>query len=337
MALERSSDLADRFISPLLSRLDLSPLHGRCLLQSDVRRETYDCIASELCDYGLSWQGGAVDARAYAASTGRISICEIQYGDEVSIRPRLYDGFMLARVSLRNAIEVESDGSFTHMPEGTVFFSAPQRSVTLRWQAQCRQLLIRLPTDVLKQNVPRKRGPRKSGCVLDPALTPLFLDQVNLALGIAGRQSELANADEWIGHVETGLAQFAAMHLFGAASRTAEELPTRRMSRDWPERLQAFIRSRLKSPLMLDDLTRALNIGRSQLNAICHDVFECSPMQLVRLLRLQAARGDLEQHPNQDLTVLALRYGFEHQSRFSQYYKQRYHELPRDTRRRLLR
>ena len=89
MMLERTPENAERSVPPVLSRLDLTPLYGRCLLQSDIRRETYECIATELCDYGLSWQGGAVDARAYPAPTGRISIYASNSGDEGRITPKL--------------------------------------------------------------------------------------------------------------------------------------------------------------------------------------------------------------------------------------------------------
>ena len=323
-------------VPPSLERLDLSPLYARCLLRSDVRRETYDCIAAALCDYELVWRGGGVDARAYTAGTGRISIYEIQYGDEVSITPSLYREFVLAHVSLQNGIEVEADGTVTHVPEGAIFFSAPQVYVKLRWQAHCRQLLVRIPANILFHEPTGAQKTPRPGRLLPPSLLPVFIDQLNLALSIAGQTRELDNYGHWVSHVELLLARFAALQLFDRTPRPGAEATTKQVAPDWPERLEGFIQARLKSPLMLDDLTRAVGVGRSQLNTVCHQVFECSPMELVRRMRLTAARADLERRPNQELTTLALRYGFEHQSRFAQYYRDRFHELPRDTRRRLV-
>jgi AraC-like DNA-binding protein len=86
----------------------------------------------------------------------------------------------------------------------------------------------------------------------------------------------------------------------------------------------------------LDDLAAVAGVSRTQLNRLCQDGFDCSPMALVRRMRLEAARFDLERNPDQDFTNLSLRYGFEHQSRFAQYYRTTFGELPRETRRRLL-
>ena len=128
-----------------LRGLDLTPLYRECLLDSRERRETYDVIASELCDYGLKWRGAAVEARAYRCRTDRLAVYSLSYGDEVSIKPDLYPDFLLAHVCLKNGIEVESDGEITHVPEGGVFFSAPQRRIGLRWQEGCEQLIVRVP------------------------------------------------------------------------------------------------------------------------------------------------------------------------------------------------
>lgn len=62
--------------------LDLGPLYQDCILRSHERRETYDAIASELCDYGLQWRGVGVDARAYRCRTDRLAIYSMRYGFE---------------------------------------------------------------------------------------------------------------------------------------------------------------------------------------------------------------------------------------------------------------
>jgi gluconolactonase len=132
---------------------------------------------------------------------------------------------------------------------------------------------------------------------------------------------------------EPGLRLFE--HLRHAGNSHAEQHEAQ-PSRDKRERLESFIRARLKAPIALDDLAAAAGVSRTQLNRLCQEEFDCSPMTLVRRMRLEAARFDLERNPDQDFTNLSLRYGFEHQSRFAQYYRTTFGELPRETRRRLL-
>lgn len=312
--------------------LDLNPLYENCLFRSDIRKETYNSIATELCDYKLLWRGGSVDARGYRARTRNLSACVIQYGDEVTITPRLYSDFVLAHVCLRKGIEITADRSTIFVPEGSIYFSSPRKNISLRWQEGCEQLLLRVPLDMIDPaGQCRDFG---SGMLLAKSMTPLFVHQLNTALAISHHGRGMAHFDEWTDHVEQGLAQFMGMHLRGPAQRRPSSQAIL-YGADWRERLEAFIDARMRRPIGLDDLTQATGLGRSQLNALCHRAFGCAPMELVRRIRLQALKSELERNPRQDLTTLALSYGFDHQSRFAQYYRNAFGELPSDTRRRL--
>lgn len=328
-----------------LHGLDLAPLYRDCLLDSRERRETYDVIAGELCDYGLQWRGGAVDAKAYRCRTGRLAIYSMRYGDEVTITPDLYRDFLLVHVCLRNGIELDGDGETAHVPQGGVYFSAPQRRIRLRWQEGCEQVIIRVPYALAGIEAGTALRP---GAPLAAGLAPIFSSQLNMLLSLARQPEGLPGLADWAAHAEEGFARFAALHLradpaqAAAALRSWDPAAGEVSERDGSERhadrrdrLVAFIESRLARPIQLDDLTRAVGVGRSQLNDLTQQAFGCAPMALVRRLRLQAARRDLEIDPDQTLTQLSLRYGFEHQSRFSAYYRRLFGEAPRETRGRL--
>lgn len=322
------------FSSAALPGLDLAPLYQERILASRERKETYSSIAGELCDYGLCWRGGVVDALAYRARMGAITIYSMRYGDEVAITPDLYRDFMLVHVSLRKGIEVEADGQITHVPEGAIFFSAPQDYIRLRWEEHCEQLIVRVPLD-LALGTERPRNALRTSRILAATWVPLFVSQLNMALNLSRQTFETDQWDAWMSHVEQGLARFAGLQLFDTCAAGRPAKPVHGEDRDRRERLQEFIFANLVLPLTLDDLASAVHLGRSQLNALCQQSFGCSPMMLVRRMRLDAARADLERTPAQDLTKLSLRFGFEHQSRFAQYYHDAFGELPSDTRRRL--
>ncbi|MCC8957357.1 AraC family transcriptional regulator [Bradyrhizobium sp. Pear77] len=321
-----------------LRRLDLAPLYEDCLIRSDDRRESYDCIASELTDYRLDWRGAAVDVRAYRARMQNLAFYSLKYGDEVAIARGLYRKFILVHVALKNSIEVEVDGHTTRVPEGSVFFSSPQKSIRSRWQEGCEQLLIPVPLRVLHATDREPLRLARSHRLLAPTLAPMFIDQLNLALKISRAGNNLESYADWIEEVEKGIARFVGLQLLERMRPIAHSPQEQRQpqpGRDKRERLESFIRARLKAPITLDKLTEAVGVGRTQLNRLCQEGFDCSPMALVRRMRLEAARFDLEQSPDQDFTSLSLRYGFEHQSRFAQYYRATFGELPRETKRRL--
>jgi len=316
-----------------LNALELGYLYQDCILRSEERREAYDVIATELCEYGLEWGGSHVDARAYRCRTDRLSIYSMRYGDEVTIRPNLYRDFLLAHVSLRKGIEIESDGAVAHVPEGSVFFSAPQRSIRLRWQENCEQLIVRIPFDLITTE---ERPPHlASAAMLPPALTRIFVNQLNMIMALAHQSPEDPGFSEWLIEQQTSLARFAAMQMFAGPDLTAKRPNEPLQTRDRRERLEAFIHERLALPILLHDLEQAAGFRRTQLARLTHETFDCSPMELVRRMRLQAARQALEANPEVDLTQLSLRFGFGHQGRFSQYYQEQFGELPRETRKRL--
>lgn len=311
--------------------LALAPLYQECMLRSNERRETYDVIAGELCDYGLQWHGGPVDARAFRCRTEQLALYSMHYGDEVTITPDVYRDFFLVHLCLKNGIEVESDGVTTHVPEGAAFVNAPQKSIRLRWQEECEQLILRVPhaaAGVAGQT------PMRSGALLPKGLLPVLVSQLNMLMALSRQVSSMPGLQDWVAHAETGLARFAALHLFPIVSDQSglpqESLP----DADRRDRLVSFIESHLSRPIQLQDLARATGLGRTQLNALTQEAFGCAPITLVRRLRLEAARRSLEADPSQRLTELSLRYGFEHQGRFSQYYREAFGESPRDMRER---
>lgn len=316
-----------------LRGLDLSPLYQDCILKSHERCETYDAIAGELCDYGLQWSGSQVDARAFRCRVGGMSIYSMRYGDEVQIRPDLYRDFALVHVSIRKGIEIETDGRIFHVPEGRVFFSSPQRSIALRWQEGCEQVLLRIPHSML---LPQNANQTQlSSVALPEDLIVPFGYQLSTLLAMARQSSDVHGFGLWQEAVQNSLAAFVATSL--GISRSPEpvaELADPR-PQDRGERLKDFIQLHLDHPMRHCDLERVAGLGRSQLNQMVQDRFGCSPMSLVRQMRLQAVRESLEANPDQDLTQLSLRYGFDHQGRFSQYYRGQFGESPSETRRHL--
>jgi len=313
--------------------LDLEPLYQDCLLKSRERRETYDAIATELCDYGLEWAGSPVDALAYKCRAGELSVYSIRYGDEVLIRPDLYEGFLLAHVSVRRGIEIESDGRVFNLPEGSVFFSAPKRSISLRWQEGCEQVIARIPYAMLK--IEQRNSKLASGTKLLTHLSAPFAYHLSAVLAMARQPSEVQGFGLWQEALQKSMADFVGLSLgLGSGEKVVRE-HNQSSTRDRRERLEEFIETRLDRPIQLQDLERAAGLARSQLNQMTHEVFGCAPMVLVRQKRLAGVRRALEADPRQDITQLSLRFGFDHQGRFSQYYRNMFGEAPSETRARL--
>lgn len=101
---------------------------------------------------------------------------------------------------------------------------------------------------------------------------------------------------------------------------------------------ERFIRENLLSPITLDDILAASGVGRRSLQKGFRQFRSLTPMLYLKECRLQYARAQLQNSAMMDRRIaeLAHQAGFEHPSRFCQYYKLRFNELPSDTRRRAL-
>ena len=95
--------------------------------------------------------------------------------------------------------------------------------------------------------------------------------------------------------------------------------------------METYIRQRLCAPISLVDLALAAGLSPRSLNALCHKYYGVSPMVLLRNMRLDAVREQLQTCPGANVTSVALDHGFGHLGRFSAYYRERFGELPRDT------
>jgi len=144
----------------------------------------------------------------------------------------------------------------------------------------------------------------------------------------------------WIDHFERGAAQFLWSQLAAAMDPAvldpaAEKGAAALGGASKFNRLQAleqYIQERLCTPLTLADLARAAGVSVRGLNALCHQHHGVAPMDLLRNTRLDAARQRLLAQAEANITDTAFAFGFAHLGRFSAYYRQRFGELPKQTR-----
>lgn len=155
------------------------------------------------------------------------------------------------------------------------------------------------------------------------------------------RVRETAKKD-WISHFERGAAQFLLSQLSsayragpGAVGRAAEECAESLVGAGKLPRLdmlEKYIKTRLCAPLALVDLANAAGVCVRTLNLLCHQHHGVAPMDLLRNIRLDAARERLLAQPEVNVSATALEFGFGHLGRFSAYYRDRFGELPKHTR-----
>jgi AraC-like DNA-binding protein len=96
----------------------------------------------------------------------------------------------------------------------------------------------------------------------------------------------------------------------------------------------AYMEEHLAEPLSVAEIAAAARLSPRGLQDAFRRLLGRTPMQQVRMLRLEAARADLlVADPSDGATVgqIAQKWGFVHVARFAAAYRERYGENPRDT------
>jgi transcriptional regulator GlxA family with amidase domain len=96
-------------------------------------------------------------------------------------------------------------------------------------------------------------------------------------------------------------------------------------------RAEAWLRQHLATPPTIAKLCAAVGTRERTLHEAFREHLDASPMAYLKALRLQAARQDLLTSWNKRVTDVALDWGFNHFGWFSQDYRRRFGETPRET------
>lgn len=310
--------------------LDLSPLYRHCVFRSDAAVESHDHVARELSDHDLLWRNGRVDTAMHKASLRQTSMFTLRYGAEVEVRPRAFEDFVLVHMSLRGAAEVESDGRRIQIPEGRTALIAPRKDIRMWWQQGSEQFILKVPHSLLCHG---GQLPVLPAAALMPAHSEMQwrLMMQSMVLTTALQNGSPAHA-AWVDHFEQNVALFlqtqhgAEPGVLDVVAESVESAPGEQRI----EVMEQYMRRRLAAPIALVDLAQAAGVGVRTLGVLCQRFRGTSPMDLLRGMRLDAARTRL-QAGGCNVTETALEYGFGHLGRFSAYYRERFGELPRET------
>lgn len=332
--------------------LDLSNLYRHPVFRSRSTVASHHELNHAITEHQLRWGRGDVSTALYRRELGRITVLALSYGAEVEVTPEPFKGFSLVQMPLSGAAEIECDGVSMRLEQGEVAVLSPRRAVRLLWQPQCEQLILKVPTELLRQvgclncslsHCPVQ--PTAHACGLDPVFklpgefNPIWgaMVQQLLALLPAGKGQAVHPA--WLNQFEQTAAFFLHTHQpsvlsrdMGRPERGDESVLVGGRASAKLDQLEAYMRSRLYAPLSLVDLANAIGVSPRSLHVLCHRHRGVAPMVLLRHLRLDAARRRLLSEPESSVTDVALAFGFGHLGRFSAYYRERFGELPRATR-----
>jgi AraC-like DNA-binding protein len=323
----------------------LASLYRRRVFHSTTKVDCHNQVAKELSEHDLFWKGDDVDTELFKASIHQLQIFMLKYGAELVIKPKPFDGFLLVHMTLSGTAEIESDGERICIPAGRSAVVAPKRTIRMWWQSGSEQLILKVPISLfhdigLDDEFSLHSIP--SLYLLPDNMTShweILMQSLLQSLDLSVNDNKHT---AWIDYYERGAAQFLWSHLSSVAMTHTP--PATRLAQEYGDSLcgtgnatrldmlEKYIQARLCAPVSLSDLATATGVSVRSLNTLCHQHYGAAPMDVLRNIRLDAAREQLQTSDNNNITDVAFAFGFAHLGRFSAYYKNRFGELPKQTR-----
>ncbi|WP_306120774.1 MULTISPECIES: AraC family transcriptional regulator [unclassified Roseitalea] len=322
------------------------PLEQFEILNTRHMDEAREQVARRFCAHRLEMQAEAprFHARHRVAAGGLFSLNFIHYGARVLIEPGELNRFYLIQIPLHGGAEIANGGTAFVSDPGTAAILNPDRHTRMVWHADCEQLLLYIPVEALRAfaEVELDR-PLSAPVVFDPVM-----DFRRPALSAWRRKvlALVAAADEGrlFGNAravsQTILEQEVLADLLALQPGNIQPLAASQCAGASPaqcRRAMAFIRSHADCDVRLEDIARAAGVPARTLQHGFKASYGRTPIETLKAERLMRAHCELASgHDEATVTEVAARWGFFHFGRFSRHYRERFGQLPSQTRARAL-
>lgn len=303
--------------------------------------EARDAVARVYLPHELVGPRDAMDMHLNAVTDRRLTVGYLTYGAETELSmPATGDSYHVNLQVAGSTRASRSDGSrelTTAHHLGLVL--NPEQDNCVRWTPDAEQLILKVPRASLEAHLSDLLGRPVTevvdfdfGLDLGSPLGRSLVTSVAFLCEELDRPGGLAQMplarEQLESYVMTALLR-AGRHQFTDALEGREE--GRRLGRLAP--VVAYIEANADTELTPELLARVGCVSVRTLHAAFADQLGESPMAYVRRVRLARVRAELLDADPHDtrVTDVAMRWGFFHQSRFAQQYRDQFHELPSAT------
>lgn len=303
--------------------------------------EARDAVARTYLDHALSAPGGRLSMTLNAASNRQFTLGYLAYGSSATlVMPPTQDSYHVNLTIAGRTRASRTDGrraTTEARRSGVVLL--PDQENTVRWSPDAEQLILKLSRRSLEQHLGDLLG-RRIDAIVD----------FDFDLDLAGPRGEalLASVEFFARELDRpgGLADmplareqylaFVMTQLLHAGRHSyVDELlvPADPLRRSRLRPVIEYMEAHAAEPLTPHDLARVGCMSVRTLHATFQQTIGESPMSHLRRIRLDHVRAELQRSDPQSaqVTEIALRWGFLHQSRFAQQYRERFGERPSET------
>jgi AraC-like DNA-binding protein len=314
-------------------------LKARSLTTTDLD-EAREMLTRQYCFHSIVQKDkrAALDVRYSHSRMLNMSFNILQYGAEVDIRPREFETFYLVHIPLAGHASIRAGGHDFHLRPGVAAIISPSHQISTTWQADCRQLMLKIDRKPLENLLSR--------LTFQPIERPLEFPFVfDLASGLGSTfYGMIHHLAEELAHNEavvksrlvcTQLEQTLLMLILCGANhsyRDAIDAVGQSVCPKHVVKACEYMSANARENITIADLTRVTGVSGRALYEGFKRFKGVSPKSCLRSIRMQAARKELlEGLEPDDVTRIAERWGFTHLGRFASNYQKIFGEKPSQT------
>ncbi len=317
------------------------PLSRFAVVDTRSLEEAHDAVTRIYLPHELTADHDTVDMTLNAVSDHHLTLGFLTYQASTElVMPPTEDCYHVNLTVMGETDADRSDGARERTAAGTRgLVLSPTKRNTVRWQPDTEQLILKLSRSSLESHLGELLG-RPVAEVLDfefgldlttGAGSSLFHAVQFLAaeLDRPGGLADMPLAREQLEAFVMTQLLYAGRHQFTTALTAPAEVV--RYGRLAP--VVEYMQANAEEPLSPQELAKVGCMSVRTLHASFQQTFGESPMSYLRRMRLDHVRAELLRSDPATVRVtdVAMRWGFFHQSRFAQQYRERFGELPSAT------
>lgn len=280
----------------------------------------------------------AVQFRHSGIQLTELNVSQIQYGTSVTVDLEPMDEYYSISLPITGTQSLTHGDHTTDSDKYHGIIICPNQPVQLTMSGNCRKRLVRICRSALERQLSNLLGTAIEGPVIfEPNIEAEKGKMASWWRMVKNLEQEQKHdislfADGPIlAHAEEMLI---AGLLYGQPHNYTEEL-TRITTITVPlyvRRAQRYLHEHARQVPIIENIVAASGVSKRTLYEGFKRCYGIPPMQYLRELRMAGVREELRSiKGNDDITTIALRWGFTHLGRFTGEYKKRFNELPSTT------
>jgi len=267
------------------------------------------------------------------------SVGYVEYGTDVVLDiDDIIDCYSIS-LPIQGSQELTQLGEVAYSDQQQAVIISPSSPASLQISGDCKKRMVRISREALEQQL--------AILLQRPVDEPIVFDiQMNAVAGksaswwrtVLHLQEELGSTDSVYvgGAFLQELERTLLTGLLASQAHNYSSVLNNQLKITIPtcvQRAETFIRENMQQVITLEDVVDSAQVSQKALYSNFKRYYGISPMAFLRNLRMDSVHQDLlTAGANENITGIALKWGFNHLGRFSLEYKKRFGESPSQTR-----